>query len=270
MFRLKADGVDIEFQAASKPAIPSTGAIQVLQVFGTISPRANMLSDFSGGTSAEQFTKQFRAALGDSRVSAILLDVDSPGGSVQGVPELAAEIRAARDSKPIAAVANHLMASAAYWIAAAAGEVAVSPSGETGSVGVFAMHMDESAALEAEGVKPTIISAGKYKTELSSVAPLTAEAKAEVQRQVDYYYGQFVDSLAASRGVSAAAVRDTFGQGRLVNAKDSLAAGMVDRIATFDDMVARLGSPQGRAAVMKRQAGASSAMARRKLFLMTS
>lgn len=242
------------YTAAQAKQPVQSGSIAVLSVFGTLVPRANMISDYSGGTSAEVFTKNFRAMVGDNRIAAILLDVDSPGGSVQGIPELADEIRAARSVKPIAAVANHLMASAAYWIAAAAGEVAVSPSGEVGSVGVVAMHLDESAALQAEGIKPTIISAGKYKAELSSMAPLSAEAKAEVQRQVDYYHDQFVGSLARSRGVSPETVRKSYGQGRLVNARDALAAGMVDRIATFDEMVSRLSSPQGRAAMMKRRA----------------
>jgi len=143
--------------------------VAILPLLGTIIPRADLISESSGAMSMQRFTKIFRQTLADPEVGAIVLDIDSPGGQVGGVPELAAEIFEARVStgsangKRIVAVANQLAASAAYWIASAADELVVVPSGEVGSIGVFAMHQDISGYLEKEGVKVDLIHAGKYK-----------------------------------------------------------------------------------------------------------
>ncbi|WP_052688250.1 S49 family peptidase [Xanthomonas sp. MUS 060] len=96
-----------------------------------------------------------RQALADDTVSQILIDIDSPGGSVYGVAELADQIQSARSIKPVVAVANSLAASAAYWIGCAAGELYVTPGGEVGSIGVWQAHFDYSQALAADGVTPT-------------------------------------------------------------------------------------------------------------------
>lgn len=243
-----------EIAAISKPGRPSSisGGIQVLPLFGTIAPRANMITDGSGGTSAETFTKNFRAALADPNVGAIVIDVDSPGGTVQGVDETANEVFKARGVKPVVAVANHLAASAAYWIATAAEELVVTPSGEVGSIGVFAAHDDYSKSNETIGVKRTYIKAGKYKTEANPDEPLNDEAMAAIQKRVDEYYGMFTKAVARNRGVSVDAVRNGYGEGRVVGAQEALRLGMVDRVATFDETIARL---------QKRAKGASIAQA---------
>ena len=148
------------------------------------------------------------------------------------------------------AVANHLAASAAYWIATAADELVVSPSAEVGSIGVFAAHEDMSAALEKEGVKVSLISEGKYKTEANPYEPLSEEARAAVQSRVSEYYDAFVKAVARNRGVKAADVRGGFGEGRTVGARQAVQLGMADRVATLDETIARLqkGAPRGRAA----------------------
>src|SRR5690606_4285100 len=146
---------------------------------GIVGHRMNQVTDISGpgGTSTEQFGSWFDAALRDPAVSAIVIDVDSPGGTVTGVAELAEQIFEARGKKPIYAIANALAASAAYWIASAAEELWVTPSGDVGSIGVYAMHEDISE-MEAEmGLKVTLISAGEYKTEGNPHEPLGDEAR---------------------------------------------------------------------------------------------
>ncbi len=140
-----------------------------------------MLMESSGGTSVQGVARQFRAAMADPDIGRVILDVDSPGGQVGGVEELAREIYQARGQKPVTAIANGLAASAAYWIATAADEFVVTPSGQVGSIGVFGMHQDVSAALEKDGVKVTMVSAGKYKTEGNPFEPLTDEARAAMQ-----------------------------------------------------------------------------------------
>src|SRR3990167_5725158 len=123
-----------------------------------------------------------------------------------------------------------MMASAALWIGAAADEIVITPGGEIGSGGVYGMHMDFSEADAKAGVKTTLISAGKFKTEGNEFEPLSDEARAAFQKRIDEMYGMFVASLARSRGVSAATVRHGFGEGGMVGAKQALELGMADRI----------------------------------------
>ncbi len=139
------------------------GSIAVLPLYGVITQRGNMADDISGpgSVSTQRFTSALRDALADETVGAILIDIDSPGGSVYGVGELADEIYRARAQKPIVAIANSLAASAAYWIGSAASELYVTPSGEVGSIGVWMAHEDWSKNIEEAGVKVTLISAGK-------------------------------------------------------------------------------------------------------------
>ena len=220
------------------------GVVEVLGVYGIISQRASQVDDISGpgGTSIERLTQRFRAARDDDGVSAIVFDHDSPGGGVYGVQELADEIRAARGIKPIAAVANSLAASASYWLYAQAdpGEATVTPSGEVGSVGVYAAHEDLSKMLEQEGVKVTLVSAGEFKTEGNPFESLGEEARSTIQGRVDDYYSAFVEAVSKGRDVAIDSVRDGFGRGRVVGAKQAVAEGIADRIATLDETARRL------------------------------
>jgi signal peptide peptidase SppA len=215
------------------------GNVGVLPLYGVITHRADLFSDMSGGTSVQRFQAEFRDMVDDKQVSAIVIDVDSPGGNLDGVPELAGEIRRARGAKPIIAVANTLAASAAYWIASQADEVVVTPSGLVGSIGVFAAHDDISQMQEMLGVKTTLISAGKYKTEANPFEPLSDEARQMIQELVDDGYALFVADVAKGRGVSVDTVRSDFGQGRVLSPKDAMKAGMVDAVETLDAAVIR-------------------------------
>lgn len=230
---------DTRRQAAS--AI-SSGGIAVIPLYGVVTQRGNMVDDVSGpgSVSTQQFAAALRQALADETVSQILIDIDSPGGSVYGVSELADEIASARTQKPVVAIANSLAASAAYWIGCSASEFYVSPGGEVGSIGVWQAHFDYSQAFATEGVKPTLISAGKYKVEGNPYAPLDEEAQAFMQSRVDDYYTTFTKAVARGRGVPISQVRDGMGQGRVLGADAALAQNMVDGIATFDDVVKKM------------------------------
>jgi len=228
--------------AAQRDGAQSYGVVAVIPIYGVISHRMNLMSQISGGTSAEKLTAQFRQALADPSVKAIVFDVDSPGGSVEGVPELADEIMKSRSKKKTVAVANSMAASAAYWLASAADELVVIPSGQVGSVGVFCEHQDFSKALESEGVKVNLISAGKFKVEGNPYEPLSDEARAALQGKVEAFYEMFVKSVAKGRGVAQTAVREGFGQGRMVLAADAVKGRMADRVATMDETLSRLGA----------------------------
>jgi signal peptide peptidase SppA len=223
------------------PVEPSQrGAVAVLPLRGVISHRAGGIEEASGGASVERFTAMYRQAMTNDAISAIVIDVDSPGGTVAGVEGIVTEMQAFKGRKPVVAHANSLMASAAYWIASQADEIVSIPSGTVGSIGVFTAHQDLSAALEQEGVKVTLISAGKFKVEGNPFEPLSDEAKAVIQARVDEAYGTFVKAVAKGRGVSAADVKAGYGEGRALGAKDALAAGMIDRIGTLDDTLRRM------------------------------
>ena len=220
----------------------SGGGIAVLPLYGIVTQRGNMVDDVSGpGTaSTQQFSNLLRAALQDETVSQILIDIDSPGGSVYGVAELADEIVSARAQKPVVAIANSLAASAAYWIGCSASEFYVTPGGEVGSIGVWQAHQDYSKAMDEAGVKTTLISAGKFKVEGNPYAPLDEEAQGFMQSRVDDYYAAFTKAVAKGRGVPISQVRDGMGQGRVLGADAALASSMVDGIATFEDVVKKM------------------------------
>ncbi len=247
--RIGADGIKpqaVKVRAAQSVRREGGGGVAVLPVRGVIAHRMEAFDNVSGpgGTSTERFIRGFRDAMADNSVSSIVLDVDSPGGGVPGVDEAATEIRGARGDKPIIAVVNSLAASAAYWIASAADEIVVTPSGEVGSIGVFAAHKEFSRRDETLGVKTTLISAGRFKVEGNPFEPLTEEAREAIQARVDEHYEVFVDAVARGRDVAASAVRGGFGEGRTVGAREAVALGMADRIGTMDEEVAqRIGTP---------------------------
>ncbi len=249
--RVMADRQARQIKRQSAQSVSGDG-IAVLPLYGVVTQRGNMVEDVSGpGTTSTQLLgAALRQALADDTVSQILIDIDSPGGSVYGVAELADQIQSARSTKPVVAVANSLAASAAYWIGCAAGEFYVTPGGEVGSIGVWQAHFDYSQALAADGVTPTLISAGKYKVEGNPYGPLDEQALGFMQSRVDDYYGAFTKAVAKGRGQPIASVRDGMGQGRVLGADAALAQKMVDGIATFDDVIAMMqkrGRAQGRA-----------------------
>lgn len=221
---------------SASSTVPVT--IGVLPLHGVLMPRGDFLADGSGSTSLEGARKVFRSFVSDPGIEGVVLDIDSPGGQVFSVPEFAAEIRSA--GKPVVAQVWDLAASAGYWLASAASELAVSPSGMVGSVGVYSLHQDASGWYEMQGIKNTVIQAGQYKTELSDMAPLTEEAKGYEQGIVDAYYTMFVRDVARGRKTSVSTVRDSYGQGRVVLAEDAVRLGMADRVGTFEETVAKL------------------------------
>ncbi|MGU3494221.1 S49 family peptidase [Xanthobacteraceae bacterium A53D] len=153
--------------------------------------------------------------------------------------------------KRIVAHINALAASAAYWLASQADEVVVTPSGRAGSIGVYTVHEDVSAALDKAGVKRTYISAGEYKVEGNETEPLPDEAREYIQARVNESYRLFVADVASGRGVSPEHVLAEFGKGRVFGSAELLKRGMVDSIATLDETLARLGADTTPAAIRK-------------------
>ena len=260
LMRLRAEGgrvSDEEIVArfgaegpGGEPGMPMSGqggALAVIPVHGTIAYRADSFAASSGGTSAELIGRCFQQAIADEGVKTILLDFDTPGGSVEGIPELAAMIAKGTAVKPVVAHVNALSASAGYWLASQASEIVCTPSGMVGSIGVYMLSIDETEALAKAGVKINAISAGENKLEGAPWVPMSDETRAHFQGQVDLVYRDFLSAVAKGRGVTAAQVKANFGQGRVFDAKEALARGMIDRIATQGETIARLMSGKRRA-----------------------
>lgn len=221
------------------------GMVAVLPITGVLQNRAPEMLESSGVIGVNKLQATFRALVADPEIKAIVLDVNSPGGSVYGIAEFWQAIYDSRGVKPIVSVANHAAFSAAFDLFTAAGESYISPSGQVGSVGVVQMHQDVSAMAEKEGVKTTFIHSGRYKVEGNPFEPLSAESKAHLQAECDKFYSAFVDRLSKSRGVSRAHVEAHFGQGRVLTAKDAVAAGMADGVRTMEQVLAKLGAGSG-------------------------
>ena len=243
---LRGDKIDIKAIEAKTdaPLKNETKSYQVINdtaiipVQGVIAKKMNLFTQISGGVSTQLVGNDIKEALADDSIKSILLDIDSPGGTVDGTHELADIVFAGRDKKPIVAYSDGMIASAAYWIGSAADRIYI--SGDTidiGSIGVVASHQDYSEYEKKIGVKTTEIYAGKYKRIASYHKPLSKEGKEYIQDQVDYLYSIFVDQVAKQRGVSSETVLENMADGKIFIGKQSLTAGLVDGVSTLDRLI---------------------------------
>lgn len=191
---------------------------------------------FGGVVSTIETARAVRQAVSDPSVRRIVLVLDSPGGQVSGTAELAEQIRKACASKPVIAYVDGIAMSAGYWLASACDEIVANPYGSVGSIGVFAMIYDQSKAYEAGGVKPILISSGGIKGHGSSGLPISDALLAEIQREVDDRFLEFVGHVAAMRGMSEDEVLEV-ADGRAFTSIEGLSLGLVDRLSSFDDLL---------------------------------
>lgn len=243
---------------------PEPGSlIAVISVMGVIAHHASQVDNISGpgGTSTARVGQAFDAAMDDPAVKAVVLHVDSPGGGVPGVQELADKIYAARGRKPIIAQVNSTAASAAYWIASQADEIVATPSGQVGSIGVYGSHRDISAAAEKQGLKVTFFAWPPQKVDGNQFAPPSAEFADKAMADVKTVYGQFAGSVARGRGVKTKDVESGFGKGGVELASNALKLGMVDRIGTMEDTLRRVAKMKSAPAGSRADAGAAEMLA---------
>lgn len=212
--------------------------VAVVDVFGVLAHRTRMEADSSWVQGYNDIGRQLDAALADSSVRSILLQIDSPGGEVAGAFQLAEQIRAASQKKPVHAAASDLAASAAYLIASAAHSISAPATGRVGSIGVVMRHVDLSVALAKEGIGVTHIYAGSRKVDGNPYQPLPDAVRGRFQAEVEHVYGLFVAAVAANRNLDAGVVRDT--EAAVYNATDAQALGLINDIETPDQLLARL------------------------------
>lgn len=232
--------VALEADAAVKTNLVTTssGSTAVIPIHGTIVKRAYGLSAISGSARTTLDMQQdIQDALDNPKVSGIVLDIDSPGGTVDGTKQLADFVKYADGIKPVVAYANGMMCSAAMWVGSAARHIVAFPTSTVGSIGVIVSHQDRSKAEEAEGVKVTHIYAGKYKSMGNSNEPLSAEGKDYIQSKIDGIYSMFVDDISSNRKLDKDYVLNNLATAATFLGKEAVELKLVDSVGTLEDAI---------------------------------
>jgi hypothetical protein len=213
----------------------------MIPIYGVIVPRATMFTKMSGGTALTDFQDALAARSTTPRSTASCSTSTRRAARPTSCRRRRAMIRAARAVEAgLGRSRTRWRPRPAYWLLSQCTRLVVTPSGEVGSIGVFAAHEDISPQLEQDGVKVTLIRAGKFKAETNPFEPLSEEAQAALQERVDEFYGMFVRDVAKGRNVSVDAVRSGFGEGRIVTAKNALDSRDGRRVDTFEATVQRM------------------------------
>lgn len=245
------DVVDSEHDVPPLTSI-TVERIAVVSVIGTLVARSGYLDAASGLQAYGDISDAIAAAMDGVSVRGVILDVDSPGGEVGGLFDLVDRIKAIRaaSDKPLWAVANESALSAAYAIASAADRLYVTRTGEVGSIGVVAVHVDESGADAKAGLSWSFVFAGDQKVDGNAHEPLSQRARATIQADVDRLYSEFCALVAVNRGLTIEAVRGT--NAATYRGDLAVRAGLADRVGTLDAAIADMASELNQAAMPAR------------------
>ncbi|MDR2463731.1 MAG: S49 family peptidase [Verrucomicrobiales bacterium] len=211
--------------AAPVPQTVKKGDVAVINVSGVLMKRPGKFESWCGATDLDAVADELFAADHDPAVAAVLVHFDSPGGSVTGIPELAA--RLADLSKFAIAYTDTLCASAAYWLASQCGAVLAAPSAIVGGVGVFVPVRDCRAAYASMGISVEIIKSGQYKGAGVPGTSLTDGQRQLLQDEVNAIHSQFKAAVRERR----AAVTDADMEGQTFRGADAAARGLVTGLA---------------------------------------
>lgn len=185
-------------------------------------------------TSSVAVREMLAAAVEDAGVQSIVLDIDSPGGTVEGLAELADDVHAARDLKPVHTHAADLMASAAYWVGCQANSVSCGVTAEVGSIGVYMVMDDASAAYEADGIKTHVIASHPLKGAGVEGARITDAQLEDAKRVIDSYASLFVAAVARGRGL-ATADAEKLATGQVWLGQEAVDRKLADKVQSSDD-----------------------------------
>jgi len=225
-------------QRSRKPYAVTDAGVAVIEVAGSLVNRASGMDAQSGLTSYEQLGNEILDAATDPQVRGILMRLDSYGGEANGAGDVAGVIEEAARIKPVWASVDDWALSAGYLLASATDRIWVTRTGGVGSVGIIAMHLDQSGWDAANGLRYTTIFAGDRKNDFNPHEPLSEGARDVLVDEVDRLYGMFVDAVARRRSMNAAAVRGT--EAGILYGEDAVARGFADRVGTFRDALAAM------------------------------
>jgi len=214
--------------------------IATVPVIGPIFARANLFTRVSGATSFEILAQDLTAAIKSPEVKAVVLKINSPGGTVDGTNETAQLIRdlSTRMDKPIVAYGSHVLASAAYWIASAANWIVAEETTEVGSIGVVMTIVDKRARAAAQGLREHRIVSSQ--SPMKDVDLATDDGRSVVQGRVDKLAHEFIRAVAGNRDVPIETVMTQFGRGNVMIADDAKSAGMIDAVGNYEDLLRAL------------------------------
>ena len=238
---LDVEGLQIKSDAKDQREAITNKGVAVIPIVGSMSHRSTGIEAMSGMTSYSTLQKQFEAAFNDPNVGSILMDIDSPGGSVAGAFDFRDYLMSKKGTKPVYALARDAMCSAAYLIGSTADKVYATQTARVGSIGVVAMHTDASGKMEKEGLKPTFISAGKFKTAGNPYEKLEGDKLKYLQDSVDESYDMFINAVADARGIDKKVIRDT--EARVYGGKKAVEIGLADGIRTYESVLAEMSAP---------------------------
>lgn len=219
-------------------SVTERDGVAIIPVTGPLFRYANLFTMISGASSYELISRDFTAALENPQIKGIILDIDSPGGEVNGVSELSNMVFAARGKKPVVAYASGDAASGAYWIASAADKIVVSETSALGSIGVVGMYQGRSGK-SAEAVE--IVSSQSPHKRLD---PTTDDGRSRLQTRIDSMADVFIETIARNRNVSAENVQNHYGGGDVMIGAKAVSAGLADRVGSLEGLIAELSSPQ--------------------------
>jgi capsid assembly protease len=214
------------------------GGVAIVSVNGPIVRYANMFTDISGATSLSSLALDLQTAVQSPAVSAIVLSIDSPGGEMSGLAEMADTIRTVAGLKPLVAYVGGLAASGGYWLASAAPEIVIDRSAMLGSIGVVMASTDTSERDAKAGIRRVEFVSSQSPAKRPDLA--TEAGRATVQGLVDRLATVFVDDVARARGVDPAHVLEQFGRGGMLVGSDAVGAGMADRLGSLEGLIAEL------------------------------
>lgn len=217
--------------------------VAVITVTGSLVNRGAWIGANSGLTSYEGIGHQLKTALADDAVKSVILDLHSPGGEAVGAFETAALVRSLAAKKRTVALVNGMAASAAYAIASGASEIVTTETGVAGSIGVVLLHADYSESLASEGIKPTLIFAGAHKVDGNPFEPLSDAVKADLQAEVTAFYEKFLATVETGRGARTTREMARSTEARTFIGEAAVAAGLADRVGTFESVLAELSLP---------------------------
>lgn len=217
--------------------------VAIIPITGPIFRYANLFSYFSGGTSVSILARDFNAALNDTRVHSIIFEINSPGGEVTGISELANMIFNARGRKPMTARVGGHCCSAAMWIASACDDIRIDDTAILGSIGVYAAFLDTKKADAKDGFRRIKIVSNQSPNKVPD--PATPDGEKLIQARVDALADVFVQTVARNRGVSVATVLSDYGRGDVFVGQAAVAAGLADRMASLEETIAELAAAHG-------------------------
>lgn len=239
---------DVALPEAGPLEARSEGVVAVVPVHGTLMDHPGWIDEIFGFVGYQDVVAAVAQAVADPEVSAVILDIDSPGGTAGGAFAAADAISRLRGSKPIVALANSWATSAAYLLAAACDQTFVTPGGTVGSIGVIMAVVDYSRRMADAGITVTMIHQGARKADGNPHQPLTEDGRAELQSQVDQLYGIFVEAVSSYRKIDARVVRAQ--ESRIYIGQMAIDAGLADGFASMGELVAELAAGAGQESSM--------------------